>query len=117
MRAAQEFNDPGTGGGGGFAEQRRSWREPVVASGVLTADAVSGAAGQRVVRVINMSEGGVGMVASAPLGVGTEHGIEIAGRPERSGRIRIVFCKPAHAGFEVGAQYVGKASGEGGGLS
>ena len=104
MKATHEYNDQG--GGGGFAEQRRSWREPVVASGVLTADAVSGAAGQRVVRVINISDGGVGMVSSSPLGVGTEHGIEIAGRSESSGRIRIVFCKPTHAGYETGAQYL-----------
>jgi len=111
MRAAQQFDgsDPagGTGGGGGV-EQRRHWREPVVAAAVLTAAGVSGAAGQRVVRVINISEGGVGMVSPGALSVGTEHGIEIVGRPERSGRIRVVFCRTTHGGFEVGAEYVGK---------
>jgi hypothetical protein len=106
MRAVQDSNVGGDGTGG-FAEQRRSWREPVVASGVLTAEGVGGgAAAQRVVRVVNLSEGGAGIIAAAPLGVGMEYRLEIAGRPEGSGRVRVVFCRPAHGGYEVGTHFI-----------
>jgi hypothetical protein len=105
MPVTHDYNDDG--GAAGFAEHRRAWREPILASGVLTAvGGAAGAAGQRVVRVVNLSEGGVGIVTATQLGVGTEHEIQIAGRPEGSGRVRIVFCRPARAGFEVGAQYL-----------
>lgn len=108
MRVAQDSN-VGDGNSGLPAEQRRSWREAVVASGVLTAEGVGGgAAAQRVVRVVNLSEGGAGLVAAAPLGVGMEYRLEIAGRPDHSGRVRVVFCRPTHGGYEVGTQFIGR---------
>lgn len=106
MRAVQESNVPTSASNEAGGEQRRNWREPVVASGVLTSEGVSGAAGRRAVRVVNLSEGGAGLVVPAPLGVGMEYLLEISGRPERSGRVRVVFCRPTHGGFEVGAQFV-----------
>jgi hypothetical protein len=86
---------------------RRAWREPVVASGVLTSEVPGGgAAAQRVVRVVNLSPGGAGLVSVAPLSVGTEYRLDIAGRPDRSGRVRIVYCRQAPNGFDVGTEYL-----------
>lgn len=98
-------------GDGDPSNRRRNWREPVVASGMLTTTSAAGAAAQRQVRVINLSAGGVGMISPAPLGVGSEYTLSIMGRPERSGRVRIVFCRGYQQGYEVGAEYVNGAGG------
>src|SRR4051812_3116687 len=94
------------------ANRRQSWREPVVASGVLTSPGASGAAGQRAVRVINVSAGGVGLISPAPLSVGAELMLAIPGRPDRSGMVRVVFCRKYQHDYEVGVQFLAPQDGD-----
>lgn len=105
MSAAQQSDASASSDAAAF-NRRRNWRESVIASGVLTAPGVNGAAASRLVRVTNLSAGGVGIVSPTPLSVGAEFLLDIAGRPDRSGRVRVAFCRQTPTGYETGTEFV-----------